>query len=772
MVAYLLRRLQMIFDVIKKAKQLFYDNKNSGLDVNNVQDAIDELTQAIVEVDAINEASGSPILLTDTIDDSLLDFKAYGRSTQVQYSGKNLLKNTATTQTLNGLTFTVNEDKSVTVNGTATARTDIVLGVCTLKAGQSYKLSGCVDGGSISKYRLQYTDSTVASSYMNDYGTNGTIPQGQSDTYTPTEDMVDGKVRINIFEGTALTNATFYPMIRLASITDDTYEPYVGGVASPNPDYPQAIKSVADGGYFDGELLQGGYSAANGLISSRNDYISNKNMIPCKQGDNITVVYDGESSMAHIFFYDENKNYISYITTTTTNAPANACYFNFSIYNASGIALANAKPITVTINNKYALIVKSKGKNLLDVSNCIGVSGGEKFTLEGNTITIASGSNVYGVMFSNDYVGLKKGGTYSFSSKVISGTITNEYRLRYSNGTYSNNISTNTTVTIAKEVSYILFYLGRPYTGSTDVVISDLQIEENTEVTDYEPYKETVTYIPLNEPLRSNLDRTVTDEVSLTEVTRRFKEVVFDGSDDEGWNLLSINTNTNLFRIYPPTKAKCSPIICSHFVYYSGSNEDFEHTRLSAEATPVLAMWVNKTRIATVDEWKTWLQANPITVQYELAEPITEEIETNDIVTYDNVTHLTASDNADMWVEYYSNSSVGQRLAKVDNKVLELDTVKELYKTATVKARMNGKIIELTGTVCTENELNQCLAVLRNKGYDPDNVIALCMYNTGGDNIIGRLSIIGNYVVVSDINNENFISDYTLTFNVMYMIKE
>ena len=79
MVAYLLRRLQMIFDVIKKAKQLFYDNKNSGLDVNNVQDAIDDLTQAIVEVDAINEASGSPILLTDTIDDSLLDFKAYGR---------------------------------------------------------------------------------------------------------------------------------------------------------------------------------------------------------------------------------------------------------------------------------------------------------------------------------------------------------------------------------------------------------------------------------------------------------------------------------------------------------------------------------------------------------------------------------------------------------------------------------------------------------------------------------------------------------------------
>lgn len=34
-------------------------------------------------------------------------------------------------------------------------------------------------------------------------------------------------------------------MLRLASITDDTYEPYTGGIASPNPDYPQDIHTIS-----------------------------------------------------------------------------------------------------------------------------------------------------------------------------------------------------------------------------------------------------------------------------------------------------------------------------------------------------------------------------------------------------------------------------------------------------------------------------------------------------------------------------------------------
>ena len=46
-------------------------------------------------------------------------------------------------------------------------------------------------------------------------------------------------------KGLAL-DETIYPMIQLASSTDESYEPYTGGKPSPSPDYPQEIKRVVN----------------------------------------------------------------------------------------------------------------------------------------------------------------------------------------------------------------------------------------------------------------------------------------------------------------------------------------------------------------------------------------------------------------------------------------------------------------------------------------------------------------------------------------------
>ena len=51
-------------------------------------------------------------------------------------SGKNLLNNTAKSKTENGVTFTVNADGSVTVNGTATDQAILVLNENVLEKGQ------------------------------------------------------------------------------------------------------------------------------------------------------------------------------------------------------------------------------------------------------------------------------------------------------------------------------------------------------------------------------------------------------------------------------------------------------------------------------------------------------------------------------------------------------------------------------------------------------------------------------------------------------------
>lgn len=159
-----------------------------------------------------------------------------GNCEQTQYTGKNLLENTKTTETINGVSFTVNEDGSVTVDGTATEETRFAFladVVGALPSG-TYTASGCPENGSWSTYQFQIWIKDTSVSYS-DLGSG--VSFGYDTSY-----ML--RAQILIASGATLNNLTFYPMIRSADIVDDTYEPYVGGVASPNPDYPQEIKSA------------------------------------------------------------------------------------------------------------------------------------------------------------------------------------------------------------------------------------------------------------------------------------------------------------------------------------------------------------------------------------------------------------------------------------------------------------------------------------------------------------------------------------------------
>ena len=124
-------------------------------------------------------------------------------------------------QTINGVTFTVNSDGTVKVNGTATAETNFSLltGKSLASIGltsATYTLNGCPSGGSITTYRIQVRHN----------GTwNGDIGSGVNFTYNASSPVND-LVRINVLSGTTVNNLTFHPMIRLASETDATYEPY------------------------------------------------------------------------------------------------------------------------------------------------------------------------------------------------------------------------------------------------------------------------------------------------------------------------------------------------------------------------------------------------------------------------------------------------------------------------------------------------------------------------------------------------------------------
>ena len=142
------------------------------------------------------------------------DFNGYSKP-WIGGTGKNLLKNQrkAGSLTVFNSIFTTNEDGSVTITGNPELGSGLIINNSLTLSPGTYILSGCPSNGSESTFKLNlYNDITV-----NDYG-NGA-------TFTLTEETTC-KARIFWQAGAALNSTTFYPMIRLASNNDATWEPY------------------------------------------------------------------------------------------------------------------------------------------------------------------------------------------------------------------------------------------------------------------------------------------------------------------------------------------------------------------------------------------------------------------------------------------------------------------------------------------------------------------------------------------------------------------
>lgn len=149
----------------------------------------------------------------------------FNRAEQRVLGAKNLLPNTAKTQTINGVTFTVNADGSVTANGTASADAVLWLTPSTIQdqipKNVGIILSGCPQSGSATTYYL----STRIGLLPNDSYVRNDVDSGNGVNLQITEQNTI-KCSANIKSGQTVSNLTFKPMLRLTSDPDDTYVPY------------------------------------------------------------------------------------------------------------------------------------------------------------------------------------------------------------------------------------------------------------------------------------------------------------------------------------------------------------------------------------------------------------------------------------------------------------------------------------------------------------------------------------------------------------------
>lgn len=186
--------------------------------------------------------------LADSDNGKIQDMMVYGKSEQKQYSGKNLLNATLQTTTQNGVTCTNNGDGTYTLNGKLSSNTIFTLFSGSLSIDNKSKIilmknDTFADLGIVSSY-CAFKISSSWDDAIN-YPTIKEIPSGK---IVQTINLI---LRLlNGGDPVTLTNVLIKPMIVDASLYSDTtyddFEPYTGGIPSPNPDYPQEIKSVVN----------------------------------------------------------------------------------------------------------------------------------------------------------------------------------------------------------------------------------------------------------------------------------------------------------------------------------------------------------------------------------------------------------------------------------------------------------------------------------------------------------------------------------------------
>lgn len=211
--------------------------KNAEDIAQNKKDVDEELTKLKEENSMLKsqiptgKASGNNIHLEDS---SNMDFewKLRGGSWQETRSGKNKFYGKFTPQVKEGISLIVNSDDTILINGTNNLG-DLVYTSSTfsLKAG-TYIASGMPDGTSIYDVYIQF-------SYFENEKKQYVTANGNK--FTLLEDKDNVVCYIGFKQGKTANNIILKPMLREATIEDDTYEQY--GV-SPSPEFPSEIKNV------------------------------------------------------------------------------------------------------------------------------------------------------------------------------------------------------------------------------------------------------------------------------------------------------------------------------------------------------------------------------------------------------------------------------------------------------------------------------------------------------------------------------------------------
>lgn len=377
---------------------------------------------------------------------------------------------------------------------------------------------------------------------------------------------------------------------------------------------------------------------------------------------------------------------------------------------------------------KYDIDFMTSGKNLFNINGNVNVDGYSKE--QKTTNTVENGVLTCNVNSARNHgVGQRlyglKGKTISVSAKLKSlgeATIGNIY-IYESSGAYkavSNATALDTVFAInnytCKTDDIVVAFAG---TGGTGVQFYDIMVNYGAKFVDYEPFTgfETTT-IELNQPLRE-LPNGVKDTVENGVVTRRVGEITFNGS--ETWLKNAGNTNNWLYHIaitHVNAKGLCDSLPHNEIDVInsdgSGINRvGFNFTQYEKVMYLNVGYYMEQAGLTnTVDNLKTWLQSNPITVWYELATPTTEQITLPTLPSWYPYT--------DAWVgTELQPSFVEWHIKTAGVNQNDLTVIKEdISQLQTETTQLNDDVTKLMGAFTSVTDLTKQLFLLMHRVGD------------------------------------------------------
>lgn len=301
----------------------------------------------------INVSNGQTIDVTfyPMISKENISYRPYSGQMEIEseINSRNLLYNTGINEIKNGLTFTVNPDKSVTVNGTPTKTTyfDVAL---NFKTKSGTRLKGCPSGGSYNEGH----DTYALTCWYN--AQNMKVDTGYG------VDLIDGiapEIYIRVENGYTMNNVTFYPMIVEEENSDLPYE-----VGVPKQSH---ISLVSDGlkGIPVTDASLATYTDKNGQMWCA-DYVD------CERG--VLVQRIGKLNLANLLdwtHFDGWKNPYSYFSADALK---------------TGVYVNGYGTVACLMCNRFIVDAPEKLVNYSDINGRIGQANTSVYiTLEGVT---------------------------------------------------------------------------------------------------------------------------------------------------------------------------------------------------------------------------------------------------------------------------------------------------------------------------------------------------------------------------------------------------